>query len=249
MLCEDMNGMSEIIAVCFLVQEDAESITWMVDSFKKHNPGWQKIHVIMADKDIGERDVLKHCILNGSILICLFHSLRSFHREITCEKMDITSGHTSACLEKICYAYSETEYSDLHAQLLSSSPTEVVSYFNENWYPIRNEWVLGMKSSGNFLNFANNRLESINGKLKQVINRYSSLEEFVDKFFIILTALRTERDRKAAIMFQKVKVTPFVDHSPESQYSKLLTTYAVEYVLKQLNMADKVGTFTEENDH
>ena len=71
MLCEDENGMSKTIAVCLLVQEDAESITWMVDSFKKHNPGCQKIRVIMADKDIGERYMLKHCIPNASILVCV----------------------------------------------------------------------------------------------------------------------------------------------------------------------------------
>ena len=38
-----------------------------------------------------------------------------------------------------------------------------------------------------FLNFTNNRLESINGKLKQVISCQSSLAEFVLKFFVILT--------------------------------------------------------------
>ena len=126
----------------------------------------------------------------------------------------------------------------------------MVSYFDENWHPIRNEWVLEMKSSnGNFLNFTNNRLESINGKLKQVVNRYSTLEEFVDKFFIILAALHTERDHKVAIMFQKVKVTPFADNSPKSQYSKLLTAYATEFVLKQLKMAGKTGKIIEENNY
>lgn len=36
---------------------------------------------------------------------------------------------------------------------------------------------MGLKSScGNFLNFTNNQLESINGKLKQVISRHSSSE-------------------------------------------------------------------------
>ena len=39
MLSEDSNGQSEVIAVCLLVQEDANSIAWMVDAFKKHNHG------------------------------------------------------------------------------------------------------------------------------------------------------------------------------------------------------------------
>ena len=161
----------------------------------------------MADKDIGEWDVLKRCFPNASVLICLFHTLRSFWREVTCDKMGISSGQRNVCLEllqKMCYAHSEADYSDLYSQLQSCAPKEVVSYYDQNWHPIRSEWVLGMKSScGNFLNFTNNRLECINGKLKHVINRHSSLEEFVDKFFIILTALCTERNHKAAIMFQK----------------------------------------------
>ena len=36
------------------------------------------------------------------------------------------------------------------------------------------------------------------------LSRYSSLEEFVDKFFLILRVLRCERDHKAALCSQKV---------------------------------------------
>ena len=32
MLSEDSNGQSEIAAVCLLVQEDATSVTWMVET-------------------------------------------------------------------------------------------------------------------------------------------------------------------------------------------------------------------------
>lgn len=251
MLCEDSNGSSEIVSVCLLVQEDAESTTWMMDAFKKLNPKWERIRVVMADKDMGERDVIKRCIPNASVLICLFHTLRSFRREVTCEKMGITSGQRTVCLDlmqKFCYAHTEDEYSQLYSHFQSSAPKEVMSYFNENWHSIRSEWVLGMKSScGNFLNFTNNRLESINGKLKQVIKRYSSLEEFINKFFVILNVLRTERDHKAAVMFQKVKVSPFPVESPEGEYSKLLTSYASEYVVKQLGLIDKVKDIKDDN--
>ena len=66
-------------------------------------------------------------------------------------------------LQKMCYAHSESDYDDLYSQLQSCTPKEVVSYFNENWHPIRKEWVIGMKSScGYFLNFTNNRIECIN---------------------------------------------------------------------------------------
>ena len=93
---------------------------------------------------------------------------------------------------------------------------------------------------GSFLNATNNRLESINAKLKQVINRHSSLEDFVSRFFIILSALRSQCDHKAAISFQKVKVVPFGSGTPVSLYSELLTSYASGYVTKQLGLAQNV---------
>ena len=106
---------------------------------------------------------------------------------------------------------------------------------------------MGLKSScGNLLNSTNNRLESINGKLKQEISRHSSLEDFVDKFFIILTALRTERDHRAAVMFQKVKVCALAPDSPKGEYSKLLTS---PKVIKQIELATKVQTSKEAGDH
>ena len=39
----------------------------------------------MADKDIGERDVLKLCLPNASDLICLFHT----HFEVSNERLHV----------------------------------------------------------------------------------------------------------------------------------------------------------------
>ena len=120
------------------------------------------------------------------MLICMFHTLRTFRREITCETLGITSDQRILALDilqKICYAKSEEEFQSLCNQLERDGPVQVTTYFKANWLPIRKEWVLCLKAqSGSFLNTTNNRLESINGKLKQVISKRSTLEEFVDKF-------------------------------------------------------------------
>ena len=73
---------------------------------------------------------------------------------------------------------------ELYERFKATAPLQVIKYFDEHWHKIRNQWALGMKySTGNFLNGTNNRLESLNAKLKSVISRYSSLEDFIEKFF------------------------------------------------------------------
>ena len=83
----------------------------------------------------------------------------------------------------------------------------MLKYFDDQWHPIRKQWTMGMKySTENFFNNTNNRLETLNAKLKSVISRYSSLETFVDKFFLILRVLRSEQDYQASLSTLKVPV-------------------------------------------
>ena len=147
MICEDSNGITEIIACCILVAEDAASIKWMLESFKKLNSKWDQIQVVMADKDMKERAVVKECIPQCSILICLFHVLRTFKREVTCNKMGISSGDIFLCLEllqKLAYASCEEKYNEIYSDFVRDSPRTVVQYYNENWHSIRSEWVFGI---------------------------------------------------------------------------------------------------------
>ena len=70
MLVEDSNGQSEIAFTCLLVNEDHDSVKWMMETFKKRKSNWQKVRVVMADKDMDKRNVIKESF---PMLICLFH--------------------------------------------------------------------------------------------------------------------------------------------------------------------------------
>ena len=107
MLIEDGNGYSEVAAAFLLLEESKASITCVENISKESNPEWKSLRVIMADKD---RAVLAASFPSAAILIRLYHTLRSFRREKTIEKMGIISGQRSTCLEMVqqmAYAQSE----------------------------------------------------------------------------------------------------------------------------------------------
>lgn len=95
----DGDGLSEVVAMFIVAEETKEVIQATVELFKKHNPSWDETKVVMSDKDFTERDVFKSCFPAASLSICLYHTLRSFRREITCEKMGITSAERLRALE------------------------------------------------------------------------------------------------------------------------------------------------------
>lgn len=178
------------------------------------------------------------------MLICLFHTLRSFKREITCEKVQIRPGERDHVLElitKLAYSKSEVKYDQNYKMLLKSGLHSVISYYNTNWHPIRHEWVECYKG----INFTlgestNNRLESIHSKLKSVCSKHVNLATFFDHFFSVLSCLRNERDHATLMAIVKKRVIAAPENSPEWQYASLLTPYAFNFVQRQLFLRNKV---------
>ena len=182
MMCVDGNGESEIIGFWIVTDESKETIQTMMQMFKKHNQKWESIQCIMTDKDMNERNTMIHELPNASLQICLFHVLKTFKREVTCEKLKISADHRLHALEllhKLTYCKSGESYNEIYAELLENCPKSVTEYFNKNWHPLKEQWVEGFKGkSTNLLNRTNNRVESINQKLKSVIAKFSNIVVF-----------------------------------------------------------------------
>ena len=136
--------------------------------------------------------------------------LRSFRREISMEKMGISSVERTVSLEllqKIAYSRSEEEYTVHYDHFKNVVPRSVAEYFDKNWHGIRHEWVEGLKSKKiNFLNSTNNRLKSTNQKLKSVISRYSGITTFFQDLMKCVNSLKNERDHRAANLTFKVPI-------------------------------------------
>ena len=122
-----------------------------------------------------ERDLLSEKIPTAQLLICLFHVLRTFRLEITCEKMGITAAQRMSVLEiisKLVYSQDQQNYHVHYQQLKETKLKSVIEYYDQNWHDIRSHWVKGLKHDCcHCLNSTNNRLESLNQKIKSVVSK------------------------------------------------------------------------------
>ena len=254
MMVIDGNGQSEIIAMFLTSLETKQAITDMIRAFKEVNPAWQRIGVVISDKDFTERSLFSEEFPVSTLQLCLFYVLRSFRREITCDKLGLRPRERDYVLElltKLVYSSSEEEYEKHYAEFLKSSPQLVIQYYDANWYSIKDEWVECYKSLSFTLGEkTNNRLESINGKLKSVCSRFASLSCFFDHFFAVLSILRNERDHSTVMALVGKPVSCIQEISPDlqNQFANLLTPYAQQFIVKQLLLCRKVKFATNEED-
>ncbi|CAC5419274.1 unnamed protein product [Mytilus coruscus] len=250
-LVEDSMGQSEVAGLCFLAAEEQQLVDHMGNLFKKFNPSYQKMKMIMTDKDFIERETFRSVFPHSSLLISRFHVLKIFRREITVEKMGITSSQRNAALEliqKLVYSRTEEDYEEVYKEIEEMCPSAVIGYIKSNWHGIRKEWVSGMQlDEGTFLNATNNRLESFNQKLKSVVCTNATLDDFFDKFRPLIRTLRNERDHAGAVELQKARVCQFKYGSPEKKYITYLTDYAAKFVLINIKKCQKMQISTEED--
>ena len=253
MLIVDGLGQSEIVSVFLTSTKTKVATSYMVASFKAANPSLSKTGVIITDKDFTERAVFAEEFPDASLHICLFHALRSMRREVTCEKLGLRPGERDYVLEllaKLVYAVSEEEYEKHYNTLMENSSHSVKTYYNSNWHSIRYEWAECFKSTSYTLGErTNNRLESINSKIKSVCSRFASLSRFFDEFLAVLSSLRNERDHNTVMaLVKKVVVSESSTKEEEMFYSTLLTPYALHLVINQLHLHKNVSFVDEKDD-
>ena len=247
MIVLDSNGQSEIVATFLTAVETEVAIMKMVKAFKSHNANCTCTTAIVSDKDFTERNVFKREFPNASLVICLFHALQNLRREITCDKLGLLHvpgerDHALEIMSLLAYSSSEQKYDEHYKQLKASGLRSVIEYYDMNWHPVRHQWVDGFKGhSFNINTRTNNRLESINAKVKCVCSKYASLLTFFNQFLSLLRCLRNERDHCTLMAHAKKIVSKFDIDTPEHQYSEAVTPYAFDYKQKQLSLHCKVS--------
>lgn len=232
LVSEDANGESEIVGIWLTKNEQKQTLQRLVQAFKERNPKWTETRVIITDKDASERGVFSQ-EMNVDLQLCLYHVLKVFKREMNGE---MEKEVVLKCLHDMIHAANEKIYMQSYTSFKQFASVRAIDYFNKNWHPIRNQWVVGLKSSV-FNNNTNNRVESINQKLKSVINKNSTIVEFFQHLLDAISCFNIERDHRALNVVYKRTNSMFSVDSPEYEFAKHLTPFALNLVCKEIKKA------------
>ena len=197
---------------------------------------------MITDKDFTKRTVFSEVFPNASLHICLFHTLRSFRREITCEKLGIRPGEQDHCLElisKLAYFVQKVSIMLLCwiQHLSQSSPITMLIGMASN----TNGWIV----LSQLVQLLGKEPECINSKVKSVCSKFVSLQRFLISFFAVLSVLQNERDHDTIMALVKKPVTHDLE---QDQFVTMLTPYALQLVAKQLGLRKKVKILANQDD-
>ena len=248
----DGYGLSEVVAVFITCDETEEPLTAAIDFLQKNNPDWPKTKVILTDKDMQERNIFSKKFPCAALQLCLYHVHKSFRREVTKEKMGISSGQREQVLEVIvAISYSKTvkEFETNVTKLKKMNISSVNGYFETCWESIKEEWVSCFKSSTFCLGeTTTNRLESFNSKIKNVCSRRGTLLQFFSSFLDLLAALRNERDH-SRLMMRFRKTAAEIQDVDFGSFRDLFTPFATKLIKMEDDKSQRIsGSENANND-
>lgn len=209
---ENAHGETKIGGVGMLANEQRETIKWFINCFKDSNiDAVLRIRSFITDKDLTERNVIAEVFPNVPMYICMYHTLRTFGRQVTTQSMSISSEKRDTflkLLDNLVKSKTEKDYKSNYQELCKTAAPQVIEYFNKNWHPIRKEWSLYSMVNGNLGNSTNNRLESLNGKIKDRTQRHRTMVDITKAFLQFIHHRQYESDHKRANEFIKKSVVP-----------------------------------------
>ena len=245
-VCVDGNGKSEICGVFILAEETQELYEWCLNAFK-HEHGDQITKYVkswMTDKEAAIRSALETTFPHCDWYICIFHVTQIFLRTFTYENYKLdkkTKEEILRLMENMMYSKSDNDYEKYESKFMKSQeiPKEAKDYFIKRWSEIPEQWCIRYMTSSNLNIHTNNRLESINAKIKGAIGIGLSLMEFGSEFFVFYGVFKLDRDAHAAkIVLRKSMNKPLKKY--EISYMENLTGYAYDFVKEQLSAMENV---------
>ncbi|KAE9057917.1 hypothetical protein PF010_g31192, partial [Phytophthora fragariae] len=81
-MAHDCFGHGQYVQHALVQNERYETLQTAIETFKKHNPAWEKLRCVVIDKDFTEMSVLKASFPNVVVLLCQFHVIKYLHGEI-----------------------------------------------------------------------------------------------------------------------------------------------------------------------
>ena len=86
----------------------------------------------------------------------------------------------------LVFARNAERYDETLARLTNAAPPCFLDYFNMNWVPCRNMWCAFLTNHHvNLGNSTNNRVESLNQKIKAVLNSHKNLAGVVSGLLLL----------------------------------------------------------------
>ncbi|KAH8032801.1 hypothetical protein HPB51_001936 [Rhipicephalus microplus] len=232
--CRQLNE-EEVNFVRPLIEQHV--VTSLLEIFVQENSAATNTKVVVIDKDFTEVNAVKAAFPGSpAVQLCEFHVKKAFQTAAAqLGKSPDERKRLLGSFSEMLHAPTPQKYDDAKAEFERYACSEAISYFAKNWSNITEMWVryhCDQEFTGG--NNTNNRVESHNAKIKNVLSSSSKLHEALRGLLKLSTSLSQEAHHKT-ILLKTCDFYSYERHEGvQEQCRKVLTPYACKLLSNEL---------------
>ncbi|GFS36383.1 MULE domain-containing protein [Nephila pilipes] len=238
--CIDGNGCSDIVSVGLIKTLDS-GLSWLCEVFKKYNPNWSKVRLIICDSKARSYEVIKKAFPEKWVLISFYHSMNALKKDLHDVGSEITEQDMNKILnifEQMVFANDESSYTENFKQM-KQMPAPIVTYFRKVWHQKKSYWTWGHQlNSKIFLKSFHNVLSCTRKEIRPLVNILNTVVKVIEKLCSFLKTSRKDKFEKFTSIFEMTSLC--WEQILQRKYSKFVTCYALELIFEQFSMLSHV---------
>uniref|UniRef100_A0A2R5LBF0 Putative transcription initiation factor tfiid subunit 3 n=1 Tax=Ornithodoros turicata TaxID=34597 RepID=A0A2R5LBF0_9ACAR len=239
-LVEDGSGRSHVVAYAFVASEQQHVVTHLLQIFVRENGGTAETNVVIVDKDFTEIAAIREAFPSEpAVQLCQFHVMKAFRTAAgQLSKSAQERDRLVSSFSEMLNAPTPEMFGAAQGEFLRYANEDACTYFNKNWAPIPEMWARHLCdqvfTAGNN---TTNRVESHNGKLKNVLSSSGKLHEALRALMKVSSSMLQEARHQATLL----QTCNFYSHNTSGEVEKIcfkeLTPYACSLIVKEMKKA------------
>ena len=194
-----------------------------------------KVKTVIVEKDMNDSVAFQKDMPQASLQICKFHVLQAITREV--RKTSCTQETREKVLpifKTFVFAQNPERCNEALARLTNAASQSVLDYFNKNWLPCINVWcAVPTNRHVNLGNSTNNRMGSLNQKIKAVLNKNTNIAEVVSGILLLERGSCTIATHRSFTQGMKTVHTLNKDDQVVNEITSVLTQYAANVTCQE----------------
>ncbi|XP_075468690.1 uncharacterized protein LOC142501947 [Ascaphus truei] len=251
----DGNGISRVVAWCFLSMETQENVRLCFEAFLNSNSSVVgKTTVVLLDKDFESVDCTHKTFSNAEVLLCQVHVERNFNlllKGLHLNRMELSAlgmadvtieslkTRILKCLKILLFTHDSSLFDNVWCNLLSDDlvPADFKSRFTKNWYSCRKMWAYCFrKNLKTFKVNDTNRIEAQNKHIKDVVRKYSCMFECVKGLFTFCSLHKFNVDHREYLSKCKTIIVEEGADALVDLVKKIFSEFASRHILQQYHV-------------
>ncbi|XP_063281559.1 zinc finger SWIM domain-containing protein 3 [Pelobates fuscus] len=179
-LVESKERVGKLVHFSFVREDNAQTVSNILNIFQDFNPDWKKIKIIFTDVSFSHSASIKQVFPSAQILLSVYHTVIFIEKNVKAKQS--FKEWLRKSIEDAIFCTSPQTLSYLSSKLKPKMDKDLYNYLSTNWFKCELLWYTHVKKGLHSCSTYMDSLNMVLGKISHLLGKQNSMESVIRQF-------------------------------------------------------------------